>query len=157
MIGLQENGSTAPPRAPGSRSRERAAQAVEYYNTHLQKARVNAGLAAPRASFNDRHHQQRSGSGSGRQQLHHLNPDLLYRSNSSLELVDLHAARPSNNRSPSSAGATLKREYGSHGSIDVIDRPGPGSAGTTSESFFAMLQDYRPTVSNNAIILIERF
>lgn len=44
----------------------------------------------------------------------------------------------------------LKREYGSHGSINVLDRPGgaPGStSGSTNESsFFAMLQDYRPIV-----------
>lgn len=46
----------------------------------------------------------------------------------------------------------LKREYGSHGSIDrIIDRPSPsqssnGTPLTTGESFFAMLQDYRPAV-----------
>ncbi|KAF5292531.1 hypothetical protein FQR65_LT01677 [Abscondita terminalis] len=134
MIGLEECGP-APPRAPPSsnRARERTAQAVEYYNTHLQRARVNAGLSAPRSSYNDRHHHHNVVP---RRQ--HLSPDLLYRSNSSLELVD-HHVRPSNTSSP-----TLKREYGSHGSIDIIDRPGPISG--TSESFFAMLQDYRPTV-----------
>ncbi|XP_031341496.1 signal-induced proliferation-associated 1-like protein 1 isoform X1 [Photinus pyralis] len=134
MIGLEECGP-APPRAPPSsnRARERTAQAVDYYNTHLQRARVNAGLSAPRSSYNDRHHHHNVIP-----KRQHLSPDLLYRSNSSLELVD-HHVRPSNTSSP-----TLKREYGSHGSIDIIDRPAPISG--TSESFFAMLQDYRPTV-----------
>ncbi|XP_017773762.1 PREDICTED: signal-induced proliferation-associated 1-like protein 2 isoform X2 [Nicrophorus vespilloides] len=135
MIGLQECGP-APPRAPASRVRERAAQAVEYYNTQLQKARVNAGLAAPRSSYNDRHQHTStstsSPSSSSRRQ--RLVPDVLYRSNSSLELLD-NQGRCSNPSSP-----TLKREYGSHGSIDVIERPSHG------ESFFAMLQDYKPTV-----------
>ncbi|KAK5643181.1 hypothetical protein RI129_007026 [Pyrocoelia pectoralis] len=134
MIGLEECGP-APPRAPPScnRARERTAQAVEYYNAHLQRARVNAGLSAPRSSYNDRHHHHNVIP-----KRQHLSPDLLYRSNSSLELVD-HHVRPSNTSSP-----TLKREYGSHGSIDIIDRPAPISG--TSESFFAMLQDYRPAV-----------
>lgn len=153
MIGLQECGP-APPRAPpaGNRARERTAQAVEYYNNHLQRARANAGLTAPRyliffitnispvfkkvvsnrSSYNDRHNCVNNSS-SRRQ---HLAPDFLYRSNSSLELLD-HGARPCGTSSP-----TLKREYGSHGSIDVIDRPTPG----TGESFFEMLQEYRPTV-----------
>lgn len=62
-------------------------------------------------------------------------PEHLCRSNSSLELLD-HNNRPSNSNSP-----TLKREYGSHGSIDVIDRP-IGAVG--NNEFFKMLQDYRP-------------
>jgi hypothetical protein len=133
MIGLQECGP-APPRAPvsGSRARERAAQAVDYYNTHVHRAWANAGLSASRSSFNDRHHNHQPTA----RRPHHLAPEQLYRSNSSLELLD-HNGRPSNPSSP-----TLKREYGSHGSIDVIDRPPAG----TSESFFAMLQDYQPAV-----------
>lgn len=139
MIGLQECGP-APPRAPpsGSRARERTVHAIDYCNNHLQRARLNAGLTAARSSYNDRHQHHSNGGSSGilkRQQ--HLAPDFLYRSNSSLELLD-HGGRPSNTSSP-----TLKREYGSHGSIDVIDRPVPLS-GTVSESFFEMLQDYRP-------------
>lgn len=56
-----------------------------------------------------------------------------------MELQDQHA-----NLGPSSP--ILRREYGSHGSIDVIsnDRQVPMTG--TSESFFAMLQDYRPAV-----------
>lgn len=52
MIGLQECGP-APPRAPptGNRARERAAQAVDYYNNHLQRARVNAGLTTSRSVY----------------------------------------------------------------------------------------------------------
>lgn len=134
MIGLQECGP-APPRAPpsGNRVRERTAQAVDYYNNHLQRARATAGLtASTRSSYNDRHHHHHHSF------KRHLPPDFLYRSNSSLELLD-HGVRPLDSSSP-----TLRREYGSHGSIDVIDRPVPLSG--TSESFFEMLQDYRPTV-----------
>lgn len=139
MIGLQECGP-APPRAPpsGNRVRERTAHALDYCNNHLQRARYNAGLTAPRSSYNDRH-QHHSNGGVPSRRPQHLAPDFLYRSNSSLELLD-HGGRPSNSSSP-----TLKREYGSHGSIDVIDRPAP-LPGTISESFFDMLQGYRPAV-----------
>ncbi|KAL3266358.1 hypothetical protein HHI36_010535 [Cryptolaemus montrouzieri] len=149
MIGLQECGS-APPRAPISQSRARTAQAVEYYNTHVHKAWASAGLSASaaRASFNDRHtHQCPSGKNSSGRPQNIGTPELLYRSNSSLELLDHH-----HNHSKRSNGSPpgLKREYGSHGSIDhIIDRPDQPSNGTpltTGESFFAMLQDYRPAV-----------
>ena len=54
-------------------------------------------------------------------------------------------------------GGALRREYGSHGSIDVVStqRLSPGTPGPipstpttpgTGESFFAMLRDYRPAV-----------
>lgn len=134
MIGLKDSGP-APPSVPptGSRARERTAHALEYYTNNLQRARINAGLTAPRLSYNDHHHH----TNIHRKQ--YLPVDLLYRSNSSLELVD-HQGRPSNSSSP----VTLKREYGSHGSIDIIDRPGPIAG--TSESFFAMLQEYKPAV-----------
>lgn len=128
MIGLQECGP-APPRVPpsGGRARERTAQALDYCNTNLQRARVNAALS--RSSYNDRHNNHK--------QIINTSPEALYRSNSSLELLD-HNGRPSN------SSPTLKREYGSHGSIDVIDRPTPVVG--ASESFFAMLQEYKPTV-----------
>ncbi|KAJ8985478.1 hypothetical protein NQ317_015017 [Molorchus minor] len=131
MIGLQECGP-APPRAPlsANRIRERTALAVDYYNTHVHRAWANAGLSANRSSFNDRHHHH-----STPRRPQNLPPEHLCRSNSSLELLD-HNSRPSNSNSP-----TLKREYGSHGSIDVIDRP-LGVAG--NNEFFKMLQDYRP-------------
>ncbi|XP_060532033.1 signal-induced proliferation-associated 1-like protein 1 [Cylas formicarius] len=134
MIGLQECGP-APPRAPlsASRARERTAQAVDYYNTHVHRAWANAGLSTSRSSFNDRHHHH-AGSRRG---VGNLGPEQLCRSNSSLELLDQNG-RPFKSSSP-----TLKREYGSHGSIDVIDRP-PGVP--AKNEFFEMLQDYRPAV-----------
>lgn len=130
MIGLQECGPVPPGVPPtGGRTRERTAQALEYCNSNLQRARVNAALS--RSSYNDRHNYNKH--------INNLSPEALYRSNSSLELLD-HNGRPSN------TSPTLKREYGSHGSIDVIDRPTPVIG--TSESFFAMLQEYKPTVLN---------
>lgn len=132
MIGLQECGP-APPRAPVSanRIRERTAIAVDYYNTHVHRAWANAGLSTnSRSSFNDRHHHHSASS----KRTQHLSPEHLSRSNSSLELLD-HNGRSSNGNSP-----TLRREYGSHGSIDVIDR----QTGPHGNEFFKMLQDYRP-------------
>ncbi|CAG9861015.1 unnamed protein product [Phyllotreta striolata] len=143
MIGLQECGP-APPRAPlpsiasapgnhggSNRIRERTALAVDYYNTHVHRAWTNAGLSTnSRSSFNDRHHHNQA-----TRRPQYLVPDNLCRSNSSLELLD-HNGRPSNSSSP-----LLKREYGSHGSIDVIDRP---SGIPANNEFFKMLQDYRP-------------
>lgn len=129
MIGLQECGP-APPRAPlSTRTRDRTAQAIDYYNTHVHRCWANAGLCTSRSSFNDRHHHNARRP--------HLAPEALCRSNSSLELLDQHG-RPFKSSSP-----TLRREYGSHGSIDVIDRPAVGQG---KNEFFAMLQDYRPAV-----------
>ncbi|XP_050303097.1 signal-induced proliferation-associated 1-like protein 1 isoform X1 [Anthonomus grandis grandis] len=132
MIGLQECGPV-PPRAPLStnRVRERTAQAVDYYNTHVHRAWANAGLSASRSSFNDRH-------GSERKKPTPIISEVLCRSNSSLELLDQNG-KPFKSSSP-----TLRREYGSHGSIDVIDRPVVGVPG--KNEFFEMLQDYRPAV-----------
>ncbi|CAO1370051.1 unnamed protein product [Diamesa tonsa] len=124
-------------------SRERAMHAVEYYNSAVLKARVGAGLAGPRSSVNERHTnfngRQLNSIGS---RLYPPNSDNIYRSNSSLELLDAGGNHHDNVTQLS--GGNLRREYGSHGSIDVIssDR-GPA---TTGESFFAMLQDYRPAV-----------
>lgn len=152
MIGLEggtRNGTTT----TASATRQHAAQAMDYYNSNVLRARTNAGLSSSR--------QQRS------------NPDPLYRSNSSLELThhsDYHHHQQQQQHHhhrdggqfggstayvDSRAAATdrplisplLKREYGSHGSIDVIasDRNSAGRA-STGENFFAMLQDYRPAV-----------
>nr|XP_012231871.1 PREDICTED: signal-induced proliferation-associated 1-like protein 1 isoform X2 [Linepithema humile] len=57
----------------------------------------------------------------------------LHRSNSSLELP--HSPDPAS-RLPETP---LRREYGSHGSIDVV-----AQSITAGENFFAMLQDFRP-------------
>lgn len=151
-----------------SAARQHAAQAMDYYNSNVLRARTNAGLSSATRG------QQRSVQ------------DPLYRSNSSLELthhhsdyhhqqhnhhqhLHLHHQQQHNHHHHVGGGGgggghfggstayvdsrgpvvspLLKREYGSHGSIDVIasDR---NSAGRTSasENFFALLQDYRPTV-----------
>lgn len=160
MIGLESpsvpGGGGTPSRGPGpgggnntnnngvGTARERAMQAVEYYNSNVLRARQGAGLiSTSKTSYNDRHPHNIS-NGSIRR--HHLTQDALYRSNSSLELQDHHNHfHSSESNLPN--GTPLRREYGSHGSIDVIgssDRPGPII--TTGESFFAMLQDYRPAV-----------
>jgi signal-induced proliferation-associated 1 like protein 1 len=60
--------------------------------------------------------------------------DLMYRSNSSLELEGEGGPDLS-----SVSSMTARREYGSHGSIDVLgDGPSPGGG-----SFFALLQDFK--------------
>ncbi|XP_050442454.1 signal-induced proliferation-associated 1-like protein 1 [Adelges cooleyi] len=129
MIGLEgtRNGSSA--------ARQHAVQAMDYYNSNLLRARTGAGLSSSS--------RQRSAQ------------DPLYRSNSSLELThsDYHHFGGSTqyiesriNERPM-ISPMLKREYGSHGSIDVIgsDRNSNGCT-SNGENFFAMLQDYRPTV-----------
>ncbi|KRT83627.1 hypothetical protein AMK59_3824, partial [Oryctes borbonicus] len=139
MIGLQDCGPV-PPKVPpsGGRTRERTAQAVEYYNNHIQKARVNAGLTTIRSSYNDHHNPHNTAP----RRYNNLSPEVLSRSNSSLELLD-HHTKQSDIQSP----ANLKREYGSHGSINVIgDRPQPISG--TNDSFFEMLKGYHPTVGS---------
>lgn len=120
-------------------SRERTMHAVEYYNSNVLKARMGAGLAGPRSSVNERHlsYGGRPLNSIGTR-LYQAPTDNIYRSNSSLELLD-----PSNDASP---GGPLRREYGSHGSIDVISSDRSPVAQSTSESFFAMLQEYRPAV-----------
>lgn len=126
-------------------ARERTSHAVEYYNSNVLRARVGAGLAA-RSSVNERH--LLNGKYHMGSIINRLYPESLYRSNSSLELVhDPSLHQQQHHEITVNSGATapnLRREYGSHGSIDVIsssERPV-----TTGESFFAMLQDYRPAV-----------
>ncbi|GJQ65090.1 hypothetical protein Trydic_g7238 [Trypoxylus dichotomus] len=138
MIGLQDCGPV-PPKVPpsGGRARERTAQAVEFYNNHVQKARANAGLTTIRSSYNDHHNPHNTAP----RRYNNISPEVLSRSNSSLELLDHHTKQSSDIQS----SINLKREYGSHGSINVIgDRPQPISG--TNEAFFDMLKDYRPTV-----------
>ncbi|XP_012543705.2 signal-induced proliferation-associated 1-like protein 2 isoform X2 [Monomorium pharaonis] len=64
----------------------------------------------------------------------------LHRSNSSLELP--HSPDPAS-RVPETP---LRREYGSHGSIDVV-----AQSITNGENFFAMLQDFRPAEQRGAV------
>lgn len=142
MIGLQDCGPV-PPKVPpshGGRSRERTAQAVEFYNNHVQKARANAGLTSStvRSSYSDHHPAHNTAP----RRYHNLSPEILSRSNSSLELLDHHAKHTSDQQQ---TAANLKREYGSHGSINALgDRPQPIAG--TNEAFFDMLKDYRPAV-----------
>lgn len=129
-------------------TRERALQAVEYYNSNVLRARMGAGLAGARSSVNERHHiHTRSVHSSGSRLYTGNNPETLYRSNSSLELV--HEHNGIHHDSLPHSGTTLRREYGSHGSIDVISSDRPQ---TTGENFFAMLQDYSPAtlMGNNS-------
>lgn len=163
MIGLEggtRNGTATATNTTVSTStaRQHAAQAMDYYNSNVLRARTNAGLSSATR-------QQRSVQ------------DPLYRSNSSLELThhsDYHHHQQqqqpqqqqhhhhhrhgvnghivggtayADSRTAVVVSPLLKREYGSHGSIDVIasDRNSAGRA-STGENFFALLQDYRPTV-----------
>ncbi|XP_031624591.1 signal-induced proliferation-associated 1-like protein 2 isoform X2 [Contarinia nasturtii] len=150
-----------PPRQ-GS-ARERALHAVEYYNSNVLRVRVGAGLTA-RSSVNERHLMnarnayQSSAAVPSTGAYHRIHSqqrsDNMYRSNSSLELM--HNETPSNgNNSNGNNGLHLerthpvpglRREYGSHGSIDALASTPPKHSRGTSESFFAMLQDYRPAV-----------
>jgi signal-induced proliferation-associated 1 like protein 1 len=124
-------------------TRERAMHAVEYYNSNVLKARIGAGLVGPRSSVNERHLNLggRSMNSAGSRQ-YPSNGDNIYRSNSSLELLD----GGTNHDNVAQMGGPLRREYGSHGSIDIISSNRSPAANTASESFFAMLQDYRPAV-----------
>ncbi|KAI5709494.1 hypothetical protein M8J75_000687 [Diaphorina citri] len=115
----------------GGGARHRAMQAVDYYNSNVLKARIHAGLTSER--HGPPHH------GHYHPGRHTLTQEQMYRSNSSLELMH---AESGDSLPHGVSNPTLRREYGSHGSIDVISNNG----GPVSESFFAMLQDYRPTV-----------
>lgn len=130
----------------GGNVRERTLQAVEFYNNNVLRARMGAGLAGPRNSVNERH--LYNGGRNGPNRLFIPNTENLYRSNSSLELI--HDGSPSGHPGGSPDGVFglhdrpgLRREYGSHGSIDVISSD---RTPTQGESFFAMLQGYRSAV-----------
>ncbi|XP_063699348.1 signal-induced proliferation-associated 1-like protein 1 [Culicoides brevitarsis] len=131
-------------------ARQQAMNAVEYYNSNIHRVRVASGLA--RSSVHERHsyHTRNRLNSSGNRLLlpgGTQQSDNLYRSNSSLELVhDQSGGIEDSPRSHYLTG-TLRREYGSHGSIDVIAASEKGTVGKkASENFFAMLQEYRPAV-----------
>ncbi|XP_049277917.1 signal-induced proliferation-associated 1-like protein 2 isoform X2 [Anopheles funestus] len=148
--------------APQNRpsARERAMHAVEYYKSNVRRARVDAGLA--RNSLHERYsYVQRQmatvGNGNGvvgTKLSPHGHTDHLYRSNSSLELIHDHGAGGIPDHLHPGGGTNLRREYGSHGSIDVIssDRhphhhhhhQGQVGAPSAGESFLTMLQEYQP-------------
>ena len=127
-------------------SRERAMHAVEYYNSNVLKARMGAGLASTRSSVNERHM-----SFGGRPlnavgtRLYQTNGENIHRSNTSLELLDVGT----NHENITNLSGPM-RQYGSHGSIDIISSDRSPVATSTSESFFAMLQEYRPAVLEGA-------
>ncbi|XP_063222644.1 signal-induced proliferation-associated 1-like protein 2 [Bacillus rossius redtenbacheri] len=64
--------------------------------------------------------------------------EALYRSNSSLELLAGQHHHQQQQLQQQQQQQEPRREYGSHGSLDVLS--------SSSDSFFAMLQDYRPAV-----------
>lgn len=139
-------GNDAPNQSPqkGLTARERAIHAVEYYNNNVLRARMGAGLAGPRNSVHERHNFGGRNLNQVGSKLYPNYKDNLYRSNSSLELLHDPNLLANDNSNMTNFGGNLRREYGSHGSIDVIssDR----AQQTTGESFLAMLQEYRPAV-----------
>ncbi|XP_041775118.1 signal-induced proliferation-associated 1-like protein 1 isoform X2 [Anopheles merus] len=152
--------------APQTRSgsaRERAMHAVEYYKSNVRRARVDAGLA--RNSLHERYsfvqrQMATMGNGGGGVVGTKLSPhgptDHLYRSNSSLELIHDHGgAGGLPDHLHTGGGTNLRREYGSHGSIDVISsdrhphhhhhhQGQGGGAPSAGENFLTMLQEYQP-------------
>jgi hypothetical protein len=128
MIGLTSagGGGSGP---PGGGVRERTRWAADYYNNTVLRARVGAGLTGPRTGTSSSSYS--------------IAQDALHRSNSSLELTH----DPHHGPGTADPPVQLRREYGSHGSIDVIsatsERGGTSSSSGAGESFFAMLQDYQ--------------
>uniref|UniRef100_A0A8W7PEQ1 Rap-GAP domain-containing protein n=1 Tax=Anopheles coluzzii TaxID=1518534 RepID=A0A8W7PEQ1_ANOCL len=164
--------------APQTRSgsaRERAMHAVEYYKSNVRRARVDAGLA--RNSLHERYsfvqrQMATMGNGGGGVVGTKLSPhgptDHLYRSNSSLELIHDHGgAGGLPDHLHTGGGTNLRREYGSHGSIDVIssDRHPHhhhhhqghqgGGAPSAGENFLTMLQEYQPFGLDASSLLVD--
>ncbi|KAG5677615.1 hypothetical protein PVAND_007357 [Polypedilum vanderplanki] len=133
MIGLHSElnnnpSSTNKNASSSSSTRKQALNAVEYYNQNVLRARMEAGLAGTR-NFS---------GGSA------MKGESMYRSNSSLELLDVGKS----DNSFMNLSGPLRREYGSHSSIDIISDKTPTTAAAKGENFFAMLQEYRPAVLN---------
>lgn len=145
------------------KSRDRTAREIHYYNNNVLKART--GFKSPSVNCQQQQQQQqqqyRQQSVCGNNATHNRGLDNLYRSNSSLELPHdyyfsnechrrgrYHRERGDNTVSPRTV---LKREYGSHGSIDIITNPVTvherSSTDKSSEQLYSMLQDYKPVVS----------
>lgn len=120
-------------------TRDRTAQAIHYYNNNVLKARTGSKSS----SYGYQQLRFREGTSS--------NPrlDNLYRSNSNLELLhdtNFNECHP-NNRSENCVNSSLKREYGSHGSIDVVSIVDQiKNKNDVSEQFFSMLREYKPAV-----------
>lgn len=135
-------------------TRDRTAQAIHYYNNNVLKARTGSSRSSPYV------YQQQQQPPYQQPQLHHrfrggasssgARPDNLYRSNSSLELLhdsNFNECHRGGVRGENCVNPSLKREYGSHGSIDVISIVDQRrNEKHTSERFLSMLQDYKPAV-----------
>jgi len=160
MIGL-EGGTRNSGTTSTSTARQHAVQAMDYYSSNVLRARANAGMSSARQqrSIHDplyrsnsslelthhsdyHHHHQHQQQQHHQQQHHHHHGGVGHFGGSTAYIDSKGAATDRPLVSP-----LLKREYGSHGSIDVIasDRNSAGRA-SAGENFFAMLQDYRPTV-----------
>ncbi|XP_065207737.1 signal-induced proliferation-associated 1-like protein 2 [Planococcus citri] len=128
-------------------ARDRAAQAIHYYNNNVLKARTGSRSSA----YSYQQHQRIRGGAAAATAAFNSRTDNLYRSNSSLELLhDSNLNECHRNRLENVVTPTLKREYGSHGSIDVIAAAAvvdqKDDRDLAREQFFSMLQDYKPAV-----------
>jgi len=163
--GGTRNGGTA---TSTSAARQHAAQAMDYYSSNVLRARTNAGLLSARqqrsvqdplyrsnsslelthhADYHHHHHQPQQQQQQPQLRHHQQQPN---GHNRRVGHFGGSAAYADSSRTASDrplGSPLLKREYGSHGSIDVIasDRNSAGRA-SAGENFFAMLQDYRPAV-----------
>lgn len=126
----------------GGTTRERTMHAIEYYNSNVLRARVGAGLAGTRSSVNERHNYNGKILTHGNRLYQHN--DNIYRSNSSLELIHDHNS-VHHDSIVNGNGGNLRREYGSHGSIDIISSDRQQTSG---ENFLSMLQEYQSPVLN---------
>lgn len=175
MIGVEggtRNGGTG--NSSTSAARQHAAQAMDYYSNNVLRARTNAGLSSARQQQRPvqdplyrsnsslelthhadgyHHHQHQHQQ---QHQHHHHQPQQQHHHRhgqygGGTAYADVAAATRTSAASAAAdrpfVSPLLKREYGSHGSIDVIasDRHSAGRA-SAGENFFAMLQEYRPAV-----------
>lgn len=177
MIGVEggaRNGGTGGTGSSStSAARQHAAQAMDYYSSNVLRARTNAGLSSARQQQRlvqdplyrsnsslelthhaDGHHHHQHQLQQQQQHHHHQQQQHHHRHGQYGSGTAYADAAAATRTSAASAAAErpfvsplLKREYGSHGSIDVIasDRHSAGRA-SAGENFFAMLQEYRPAV-----------
>lgn len=161
-----------------SSARDRTAQAIHYYNNNVLKARTGSNRISPYDYLQQQQRFRGGGGGVvGSSSYSNPRLDNLYRSNSSLELLhdtnlnEYHRGygggcsgfvvgtgaergfdayhRPRNGGCAADAAySSLKREYGSHGSIDVISIVDQRKRGAEKpgDQFFSMLQEYKPAV-----------
>lgn len=165
MIGVEGGARNGGTTSSTSAARQHAAQAMDYYNSNVLRARTNAGLSSARHQrsvqdplyrsnsslelthhtdyHHNHHHHQHHHQQQQQQHHHHLQGGGAGHFSGSTAYIDSRVAATDR----SHVSPLLRREYGSHGSIDVIasDRNSAGRA-SAGENFFALLQDYRPTV-----------